>query len=128
MNPQLSQIQCAIEMAQYAAVTEVDRAGPGEALITSVVSVRWPAATVLTLRGGGETLEVLLIKRNPAARFMGGAWVFPGGAVDTTEGSGDVANRAAAVRELEEEAAVVIEDPSQLVPWSRWITPAEVKI
>ena len=41
------------------------------------------AATVILLRGGARTLEVLLVKRTPAARFMGGAWVFPGGAVDT---------------------------------------------
>src|SRR3712207_5208804 len=82
----------------------------------------------MLLRGGSETLELLLVKRNPAARFMGGAWVFPGGAVDTTEGEGDMANRTAALRELEEEAAVSIDDPAALVPWSRWITPAEVKI
>ena len=34
------------------------------------------AATVILLRGGSERLEVLLVKRNPSARFMGGAWVF----------------------------------------------------
>ena len=44
---------------------------------------------MILLRGGGETLEVLLVKRNPAQRFMGGAWVFPGGAVDADEGEGD---------------------------------------
>jgi len=86
------------------------------------------AATVILLRGGGETLEVLLLKRNPAARFMGGAWVFPGGAVDAHEGEGDEAHRAAAVRELEEEAGVAGLDPAALVKFSRWITPAMVKI
>ena len=109
-------------------MTEVDRPAPGEELNTGDVTPPRPAATVLLLRGGSGTLEVLLIKRNPASRFMGGAWVFPGGAVDTTEGSGDVANRAAALRELEEEAAVTLDSPDLLVPWSRWITPAEVKI
>ena len=59
---------------------------------------------MILLRGGAETLEVLLVQRTPKARFMGGVWVFPGGAVDTTEGEGDEAHRVAAVRELEEEA------------------------
>jgi 8-oxo-dGTP pyrophosphatase MutT (NUDIX family) len=85
------------------------------------------AATVILLRGGARTLEVLLVKRTPAARFMGGAWVFPGGAVDTGEGEGDSAHRAAAIRELREEAAIVLDDPDALVKFSRWITPAEVR-
>src|SRR4051794_38785727 len=59
---------------------------------------------------------------------MGGAWVFPGGAVDTHEGEGDMAHRTAAVRELEEEAGVGGVDPTALVKFSRWITPAMVKI
>jgi 8-oxo-dGTP pyrophosphatase MutT (NUDIX family) len=109
-------------------MTEVDAPGPGEELNTGEVATPRLAATVLLLRGGTETLELLLIKRNPASRFMGGVWVFPGGAVDTFEGEGDVANRAAALRELEEEAAVTLASPDDLVPWSRWITPAEVKI
>jgi 8-oxo-dGTP pyrophosphatase MutT (NUDIX family) len=85
------------------------------------------AASVILLRGGSESLEVLLVKRNPDARFMGGAWVFPGGAVDTTDGEHDVAHRAAGLRELAEEASVTLDDPRALVPFSRWITPAEVK-
>src|SRR5271154_3967412 len=85
------------------------------------------AATVILLRGGARTLEVLLVKRTPAARFMGGVWVFPGGAVDTGEGEGDDAHRAAAIRELREEAAIALEDPGALVKFSRWITPAEVR-
>mgnify|MGYP006209368283 CR=1 FL=1 len=36
---------------------------------------------VLVVRGAAERLEVLLAQRTPKARFMGGAWVFPGGAV-----------------------------------------------
>ena len=59
---------------------------------------------------------------------MGGAWVFPGGAVDRDEGRGDGALRAAAVRELAEEAGVQLAGPDELVLFSRWITPAEVKI
>jgi 8-oxo-dGTP pyrophosphatase MutT (NUDIX family) len=108
---------------------DVDRPGPGEELNDSgAVTVPRQAATVIVLRGGGETLEVLLVQRNPAQRFMGGAWVFPGGAVDRREGSGEDAHRAAAVRELEEEAAIGGVEPASLVRFSRWITPPEVKI
>jgi 8-oxo-dGTP pyrophosphatase MutT (NUDIX family) len=107
----------------------IDRPGPGEQLNTegSVTAPR-QAATVIVLRGGADALEVLLVQRNPAARFMGGVWVFPGGAVDAHEGTGDEAHRAAAVRELAEEAAIEGVDPAGLVKFSRWITPPEVKI
>ncbi len=79
------------------------------------------------MRGGDDTLEVLLAQRNPAARFMGGAWVFPGGAVSPEDGVGEAGLRAAAIRELREEAGVALGDPGQLVAFSRWITPAVVK-
>jgi 8-oxo-dGTP pyrophosphatase MutT (NUDIX family) len=82
-----------------------------------------PAATVLVLRGGAQRLHVLLVQRTPKARFMGGAWVFPGGAVDGPED-----HRAAAVRELREEAGLALPDPGQLVAFARWITPAQVSI
>jgi 8-oxo-dGTP pyrophosphatase MutT (NUDIX family) len=85
------------------------------------------AATVILLRGGTQALEVLLVKRTPEARFMGGVWVFPGGAVDAAEGEGDGAHRAAAIRELREEASIALEDPDALVKFSRWITPAQVR-
>jgi 8-oxo-dGTP pyrophosphatase MutT (NUDIX family) len=86
------------------------------------------AATVILLRGEHDRLEVLLVRRTPKARFMGGVWVFPGGAVDAHEGDGDRAHRTAAIRELREEAAIALEDPDALVKFSRWITPAQVKI
>jgi 8-oxo-dGTP pyrophosphatase MutT (NUDIX family) len=82
----------------------------------------------MVLRGGADSLEVLLVRRNPEARFMGGAWVFPGGAVDAAEGEGEAALRAAAIRELAEEAGIRLAGPDALIPFSRWITPAEVKI
>ena len=85
------------------------------------------AASVILLRGAAERLEVLLVKRNPAARFMGGAWVFPGGAVDAGDQGDDAPHRAAAIRELQEEANVDGVALSALVPFSRWITPAEVR-
>ena len=108
---------------------EIDRPAFGEELRTDgEETVPRQAATIILLRGGAETLEVLLVQRTPKARFMGGVWVFPGGAVDTHEGEGDEAHRIAAIRELEEEAGIALDDPAPLVKFSRWITPPEVKI
>lgn len=110
---------------------EIDRPAPGEELNTSGgVTTPRQAASVILLRGGEEALEVLLVKRTEKARFMGGVWVFPGGGVDAHEGEGDAAHRRAAVRELVEEAGITLTDPSgaELVKFSQWITPAEVKI
>ena len=87
-----------------------------------------PASTVLLTRAGARSLEVLLVKRNPAARFMGSAWVFPGGAVDRGEGDGEDAHRRAAVRELREEAGIELTDPGGLVLLSRWVTPSLYRI
>jgi 8-oxo-dGTP pyrophosphatase MutT (NUDIX family) len=99
---------------------------PGQELNLGEATPPRQAATVIVLRGGEDTLEVLLVKRTEKARFMGGVWVFPGGAVDDDDG--DRAHRAAAVRELSEEAAIEVADPETLVEFSRWITPAEVAI
>jgi 8-oxo-dGTP pyrophosphatase MutT (NUDIX family) len=108
---------------------EIDRPAFGEELrVDGRVTVPRQAATVILMRGGDQALEVLLVRRTPNARFMGGVWVFPGGAVDTDEGEGDEAHRIAAVRELAEEAGVTLEGPDALVKFSRWITPPEVKI
>jgi 8-oxo-dGTP pyrophosphatase MutT (NUDIX family) len=105
-----------------------DRPGPGEELNPGPETVPRLAATVILLRGGADAIEVLLVQRNPQSRFMAGAWVFPGGAVDRSEGSGDAALRAAALRELAEEAGIWLAGADELVSFSRWITPAEVKI
>ena len=100
---------------------------PGQELNFGEATVPRPASTVILLRGGAERLEVLLVQRNPDARFMGGAWVFPGGAVAGEDGTGQDAHRVAALRELHEEVEIGIEGPEALVAFSRWITPAEVK-
>ena len=100
-----------------------DQPAPGEELNTGRATEPRQAATVIVLRGGAERLEVLLVRRNPAARFMGGAWVFPGGAVDADED-----HRVAGVREVVEEAGVELPDPAALLLFSRWITPPQVKI
>jgi 8-oxo-dGTP pyrophosphatase MutT (NUDIX family) len=105
-----------------------DRPAPGEELNPGAPTVPRQAATVIVLRGGGDGLEVLLVKRNPGARFMPSAWVFPGGAVDASEGEGDAAHRSAGVREVAEEAGVALDGPDTLVKFSRWITPEQVKI
>lgn len=108
-----------------------DRPASGEDYNPGEPTVPRQAATVILVRGGGDALEVLLVKRTPEARFMGGVWVFPGGAVDGEDGPGegeDGAHRAAAIRELREEAGVALEDPCALVEFSRWITPVEVKV
>jgi 8-oxo-dGTP pyrophosphatase MutT (NUDIX family) len=94
-----------------------------------------PAASVILLRRGGRHgspgIEVLLGKRTSRASFMANAWVFPGGALDSVSGEqapGDRDYRAAALRELAEEVSIQLDDPDQLVPFSRWITPVEVKV
>jgi 8-oxo-dGTP pyrophosphatase MutT (NUDIX family) len=99
---------------------------PGQGLNVGKATLPRQAATVILLRGGAQTLEVLLVKRTEHAKFMGGVWVFPGGAVD--EGDGPGVHRAAATRELFEEAGIALADPSALVEFSRWITPEEVSI
>ncbi len=82
-----------------------------------------PASTVCLLRDGADGLEVLMVQRGPSARFMSGAWVFPGGVVEDVDRSEQAANRvagvrdpedlpwlAAGLRELAEEAAVWLTD------------------
>ncbi len=104
---------------------------PGQQLnVDTEATVPRQAASIILLRGGSQALEVLLVKRTEKARFMGGVWVFPGGGVDAHEGEGDAAHRLAAVRELVEEAGVALPDPAgaDLVKFSQWITPAQVKI
>ena len=100
-----------------------DRPAPGEEINTGEVTPARPAASVIVLRDADAGPEVLLVQRNPEARFMPSAWVFPGGAVHEPEEPPDTA-----VRELEEEAGVTIADSAELAVWSRWITPAQVKI
>jgi 8-oxo-dGTP pyrophosphatase MutT (NUDIX family) len=93
-----------------------------------------PAASVILLRRGGRHssrgLEVLLGKRTSKASFMPNVWVFPGGGVDSRPGADpdETEYRAAAMRELEEESAVVLDSDADMVPFSRWITPREVKM
>ncbi|MFL6678487.1 MAG: NUDIX hydrolase [Burkholderiaceae bacterium] len=46
-----------------------------------------PASTTLLLRDAADGLRVLMLRRSASARFMPGALVFPGGAVDAADHS-----------------------------------------
>ena len=41
-----------------------------------------PAATIISMRDGGEGLEVLMLKKAHGQHFAAGAMVFPGGKLD----------------------------------------------
>jgi 8-oxo-dGTP pyrophosphatase MutT (NUDIX family) len=105
----------------------IDRPPPGEGLNEGEPTTPRLAASIVLLResaAGGEP-EVLLVKRNPAASFMGGVWVFPGGSVGEHDGGPE----GAALRELLEEAGIELHGgTAELVPFARWITPAEVRV
>lgn len=51
------------------------------------------AATVMLLRDGPDGLEVCMLQRNLNSDFVGGAYVFPGGAVDPHDAEPEVAVR-----------------------------------
>jgi 8-oxo-dGTP pyrophosphatase MutT (NUDIX family) len=102
-----------------------------------------PASTVVVLRSGQSTLDVLLLRRSDKVAFMAGAFVFPGGRVDDDDratarklappdgGSPrfadltveeELAFRVAAIRELHEEAALRL-PVDALIPLAHWVTP-----
>ena len=115
------------------------------------------AAAVIAVRDGPGEPVVLVVERSAQSRFLPGYAVFPGGAVDDDDddlatawfGSADESARAAAVRELAEEAGLVltaqgllaIEGPaplaavwasppsaSQLADMAHWVAPEEVPV
>jgi 8-oxo-dGTP pyrophosphatase MutT (NUDIX family) len=84
-----------------------------------------------------------MVRRNDKVAFMAGSYVFPGGRVDAADHpavgvtlppptfadltpSLEAAYRTAAVRELQEEASVVI-TAADLHPYAHWVTP-EIEI
>ena len=90
-----------------------------------------PAATLILLRPGPQGPEVLMIQRTHSAVFLGGAYVFPGGAVDRQDSdaallrrilgledgkasvrlnlaSGAIAYYVAAIRECFEESGILL--------------------
>jgi 8-oxo-dGTP pyrophosphatase MutT (NUDIX family) len=104
------------------------RPATGEQLNEGPPTTPRPSASVILLREAAAGFELLLVRRTPAQRFMGGYWVFPGGAVEARDGDGDEAYRAAALRELREEAGVTGISAGELVAHSRWITPELLRI
>lgn len=101
-----------------------ERPAPGGELNEGEVAPAREASSLILLRDVGRGPEVLLVRRNPEQRFMGGAWVFPGGSVHAADGD----MRSTARRELEEEAGIALDVGAELARFSRWITPAEVKV
>jgi len=86
-----------------------------------------PASTVVLLRDSDEGLQTLMLRRNKALLFAGGAWVFPGGALEPADYMGDendveAAARRAAAREAQEESALR-PLPEKMVQLSHWTTP-----
>jgi 8-oxo-dGTP pyrophosphatase MutT (NUDIX family) len=112
------------------------------------------AASVIAVREGADAPEVLVLERSAASRFLPGYVVFPGGAADDEDaelavrwfGSPDESARACAVRELAEEAGLLLTRDgivdggdvgsldgrapavAQLGELARWIAPAEVPV
>jgi 8-oxo-dGTP pyrophosphatase MutT (NUDIX family) len=93
----------------------------------SIVPAR-QSASVVIVRDGVDSLEVLMLRRNRKIAFHGGDWVFPGGRVDdgdardAADGELDVARRAAAREAFEESGLDVLADA--MVPFAHWTTPA----
>lgn len=119
-----------------------------------------PASSILLVRDGKQGLEVLMIERAKTMRFAPGAFVFPGGKIDAEDSDADIWHaltnadgdeedigyRIGALRELYEEAAVLLTvsreadsalgdiksvlrasgnklDVKGLVPFAHWVTP-----
>jgi 8-oxo-dGTP pyrophosphatase MutT (NUDIX family) len=68
------------------------------------------ASTVVLLRPSPSRFDVFLVRRHDRVAFMGGAHVFPGGRVDDADRlfGEALAHQAAAIRELFEEAGVLL--------------------
>jgi len=101
-----------------------------------------PAASLILMRGTDRgPPELLIIRRAPALRFAGGAYVFPGGRVDPVDREGartlieagldpeEAGARLAAIRETEEETGITLEEEEArtLVPFARWCPEVGVK-
>ena len=114
------------------------------------------AASVIAARGGERGLEVLVLERGAASRFLPGYLAFPGGSVDAGDaslaerwfGSAAEAARACAARELLEEVGLALTsrglgeadgrsldsltdsppDRERLVEVAHWVAPKRVPV
>lgn len=112
------------------------------------------AASAIVGRDGPEGLEVLVLERGSASRFLPGYVAFPGGSTDREDeehamrwfGSADESARACAVRELVEEVSLVLTadglasgdaldavdaappSASQLEDIAHWVAPPQVPV
>lgn len=115
------------------------------------------AATIVLARPAGEGIEVLILTRTETTSFLPGFVVFPGGAIDPGDHAlasrlfmnPSEAARACAVRELYEEAGILLTrngamaraptapmesilfDPPparRLVEISRWVAPESIEV
>jgi glyoxylase-like metal-dependent hydrolase (beta-lactamase superfamily II)/8-oxo-dGTP pyrophosphatase MutT (NUDIX family) len=68
-----------------------------------------PAATLILVRDASHGLEVLLAKRTHLAEFAGGAYVFPGGAVDKADAAPELAALASGLDDTEASKRLGIE-------------------
>jgi 8-oxo-dGTP pyrophosphatase MutT (NUDIX family) len=76
--------------------------------MSDAASVPIPASTVALLRDADDGVEVCMLRRPGQSSFAAGAFVFPGGAVDETDGDGDAAYAIAGVREVLEEVGILV--------------------
>ena len=70
------------------------------------------ASTVVLVRETEGGIEVLLTERPASMSFAAGMMVFPGGRVDRADGTSGLAAQIAAIRELFEEAGILLVDPA----------------
>jgi 8-oxo-dGTP pyrophosphatase MutT (NUDIX family) len=85
-----------------------------------------PAASTIVLRA--DPMEILLLRRHERSTFVPGAWVFPGGALEEIDRADSelLTMKRCAMRELQEETGIIVEDPERLILTARWVTPTGV--
>ncbi len=70
------------------------------------------AATVMLVRDGDEGLEVFMLRRNLNSDFVGGAYVFPGGAVDPDDSHRDLEAICEGLSDAEAATRLALDPPT----------------